>query len=367
MAPWTDVEKAFCVRLYTKTGSILQTQQKFRHYFNLRRCPAKNSIFKWSNKFEMFGSTENRHRKRAGQATNSGRPKTKTTPENAAIVFQSVQADHEKSIRRRSQELSLSRSSVHRILHSNLQMQSFSLQVKQRLNDQDKGQRVLMCQWCRERLRCEPDFLDNVWFTDEAHFYLSGHVSSQSAFYWGRSPPEYVLERPLHAEKCTAWAALSTQGIIGPIWFVDDENETTTINAERYMGVLKQFFVKLKRKHVDVDSQWFMQDGATPHTANCTLQWLRSKFQDRIISRRTTVEWAPHSPDLNPCNFYLWGYLKAVSYRGKPADLEELKQAVEETVRGIPMATCKAVIANFAKRVERCLAVNGTHFEHMPF
>ena len=181
-------------------------------------------------------------------------------------------------------------------------------------------------------------------------------------FYWGRSPPEYV-----HAEKCTAWAAISTQGIIGPIWFVDDENETTTINAERYMGVLKQFFVKLKRKHVDVDSQWFMQDGATPHTANCTLQWLRSKFQDRIISRRTTVEWAPHSPDLNPCYFYLWGYLKAVSYRGKPADLEELKQAVEETVRGIPMATCKAVIANFAKRVERCLAVNGTHFEHMPF
>ena len=224
-----------------------------------------------------------------------------------------------------------------------------------------------MCQWFRERLRCEPDFLDNVWFTDEAHFYLSGHVSSQSAFYWGRSPPEYVLERPLHAEKCTAWAAISTQGIIGPIWFVDDENETTTINAERYMGVLKQFFVKLKRKHVDVDSQWFMQDGATPHTANCTLQWLRSKFQDRIISRRTTVEWAPHSPDLNPCDFYLWGYLKAVSYRGKPADLEELKQAVEETVRGIPMATCKAVIANFAKRVERCLAVNGTHFEHMPF
>ena len=142
MAPWTDVEKAFCVRLYTKTGSILQTQQKFRHYFNLRRCPAKNSIFRWSNKFEMFGSTENRRRKRAGQATNSGRPKTKTTPENAAIVFQSVQADHEKSIRRRSQELSLSRSSVHRILHSNLQMQSFSLQVKQRLNDQDKGQRV---------------------------------------------------------------------------------------------------------------------------------------------------------------------------------------------------------------------------------
>ena len=84
-------------------------------------------------------------------------------------------------------------------------------------------------------------------------------------------------------------------------------------------------------------------------------------------SRRTTAEWAPHSPDLNPCDFYLWGYLKAVSYRGKPVDLEELKQAVEETVRGIPMATCKAVIANFAKRVERCLAVNGTHFEHMPF
>lgn len=108
MAPWTDIEKAFCVRLYTKTGSILQTQQKFRHQFNLRKCPAKNSIIRWSEKFATFGSTENRNRKRAGQPTNSGRPKTTTTTENAATVLQSVQADREKSITRKSRELGLS-------------------------------------------------------------------------------------------------------------------------------------------------------------------------------------------------------------------------------------------------------------------
>ena len=46
---------------------------------------------------------------------------------------------------------------------------------------------------------------------------------------------------------------------------------------------------------------------------------------------------------------------------------QELKVAVEGSVRDIPLETCKVVIANFAKRVERCLTVNGMHFEHMKF
>ena len=48
------------------------------------------------------------------------------------------------------------------------------------------------------------DFLDNVWFSDEAHFLLSGHVNSKNIF-WGSTHPEHCLQMPLHSVKCTAW------------------------------------------------------------------------------------------------------------------------------------------------------------------
>ncbi|XP_061778404.1 G-protein coupled receptor 161-like [Nerophis ophidion] len=53
----------------------------------------------------------------------------------------------------------------------------------------------------------------------EPHFLLSGHVNSKNNIFWGSTPPEYCLQRPLHSVKCTAWVAISKHGIIGPFCF----------------------------------------------------------------------------------------------------------------------------------------------------
>jgi hypothetical protein len=39
------------------------------------------------------------------------------------------------------------------------------------------------------------------------------------------------------------------------------------------------------------------------------------------IGRRGAVEYPPRSPDLTPLDFYLWGTLKDMAYRRKPATL----------------------------------------------
>jgi inhibitor of nuclear factor kappa-B kinase subunit alpha len=57
-----------------------------------------------------------------------------------------------------------------------------------------------------------------------------------------------------------------------------------------------------KKKH-----GYFMQDSATAHTATYSIDVLSEVFEDRLISRRL---WPARSPDLNPCDFYLWGNLK---------------------------------------------------------
>ena len=87
-----------------------------------------------------------------------------------------------------------------------------------------------------------------VCFSDEAHFLLSGDVNSKNNIFWGSTPREHCLQRPLHSAKCTAWVAISKHGIIGPFWFEDDNERPVTINTERYVQVLGKFWTALGRR-----------------------------------------------------------------------------------------------------------------------
>lgn len=53
---------------------------------------------------------------------------------------------------------------------------------------------------------------------------------------------------------------------------------------------------------IDVQNMWFQQDG----------------FNNRIISRRTDVNWPPRSCDLTTLDFFLWGFLKSKDYADNP-------------------------------------------------
>ncbi|KAK2715496.1 hypothetical protein QYM36_010191 [Artemia franciscana] len=63
----------------------------------------------------------------------------------------------------------------------------------------------------------------------------------------------------------------------------------------------------------------------TPHTANKTVAWLRQRFEERLITRNCDVEWALHSPDLNPPDSYLRDFIRDNAYQGNPKTIEELK------------------------------------------
>ena len=116
---------------------------------------------------------------------------------------------------------------------------------------------------------------------------------------------------------------------------------SVTINTERHVQVLGEFWTALGRRRGVVRAlQWFQQDGATPHTSNELLAWLRQRFPDRLISRRCDPEWSPHSPNLNSPDFYLWGHLKDRVYGGSPQTIPALKAAIAAVIRAIPKQEC---------------------------
>ena len=114
-----------------------------------------------------------------------------------------------------------------------------------------------------------------------------------------------------------------------------------------------------------LEGLWYQQDGATPLTARHVLAWLEQTFGEQFISFRTAREWPPHSPDLNPLDFFLWGYLKDKVYTPLPESLDELKTAIRREMWAISEHTSVAVIRNFKERLDLVISKNERHVEHV--
>lgn len=353
-------ERVKLVDFYWSTKSIVQTQRKFKAHFGKRSAPTRKTILRVCESFIKDASVLNRNK------CNSGRKKSKRTPTVIKMVKDVIERDPSKSTRKVAQEVGTSHTTVRKILKKDLQLKPYKPPDHQELTAGDEKQRLTFSRWLKEKMTEDPNFLKSVWFSDEAHFCLNGAVNRQNCRIWASEKPEYTNQRPLHSPKVTVWCAMSASGIIGPFWFENGSGKTTTVNKERYIAILEKFVEELGSSGGgDQGSWWFQQDGASPHTSKLTLSWLENHFGDQIISRKTEHEWPPHSPDLTPLDFFLWGYLKSKVYQGDPQNLGQLKHAIRREVRRISSDTCAKVIEEVEKRANLCLTRKGALFEHV--
>ncbi|GFU27371.1 uncharacterized protein TNCV_3906131 [Trichonephila clavipes] len=80
-----------------------------------------------------------------------------------------------------------------------------------------------------------------------------------------------------------------------------------------------------------------MQDGTPLHIARCVKQVLRCHFgDDKIISPHFPTALSPRFPELNPCEYWLWGYLNAMVYHDPIMSLSDFQESIERHVCNIP-------------------------------
>lgn len=353
-------QKTKVVKWYWATRSIISTQRKFRRYFETTHAPCARSILRLQEKFLAEGSVLNQCKGR------SGRKRSKRTPESISKAKTIIEKTPSKSIRKLAQELGTSHTTVRQILTKDLKLSPYKVTMHHALNEGDKEQRMTYARWLKEKTDADPEFLNHVWFSDEAHFHLNGAVNAQNSRVWTSELPDMVLESPLHSPKVTAWCAMTANGLIGPFFFEASNGTTVTVNKTRYVSMLERFWHALEDDpEIDTENMWFQQDGAPPHTSRIALIWLQDHLGGRVLSRKTENPWPAHSPDLTPLDFYLWGYLKSKVYATAPKTLPDLKKAIRRVARGITRETCSRVIAEVAKRAELCLQRNGGHIEHV--
>ena len=110
---------------------------------------------------------------------------------------------------------------------------------------------------------------------------------------------------------------------------------------------------------------WWAQDGAPAHRFNPVRDILNDMFGHRVIGMGHNIDWPARSPDLTPCDFFLWGHLKSKVFTTPPESLQILRQRVcdeFDNLRQNPGMIRRAVCA-MQRRVYLCTEKEGRRVE----
>ena len=265
----------------------------------------------------------------------------------------SLSRSPQKSVRRVSNELEISRQSVHNLLRKR-NLKPYIPRLFHALNDGDADRRVEFSEIFLDIMRDDETFQDKIWWSDEACFKLNGHINRHNCSYWSHDNPHVVLEKEVNLPGVTVWAAMSSNGIIGPFFF------DSSVTGELYLDMLKTFFFPQVQHERDIR---FQQDGAPPHYAYCVREWLDSNFSGRWIGRRGPIDWPSRSPDLSLMDFFLWGILKDMVYKEKPRTIPDLRRVIVEKFATIDLELCRKFCRSVPSRLLSCIENNGKQFE----
>ncbi len=239
----------------------------------------------------------------------SGRPKIAIVQRTIDRVQEELDTDRRVSIRRIVENTGFSQGTVYRILTKHLQVRRLSCKfVPKILTTEQRRQRVDLCTQNLATLAADPLFLDKLVTGDESWLHRYDPDCKKTSSHW---LPKGERKRPQKAlcartvQKCMMVAFFDCRGLI----HLDFGNRT--INAVRYGAVLDRLKDSIRHKrpglwqpnpvHPHLTNVCFHHDNARPHTANATAV----KLAD--------YQWVPHppySPDLAPCDFFLFPFLK---------------------------------------------------------
>ena len=128
-----------------------------------------------------------------------------------------------------------------------------------------------------------------------------------------------------------------------------------TVNKEYYVEVLREFSKRFRRKKPALFKSglwYFHQDNAPVHNSILVTDYLTK------ISIKT-VPYRPYSPDLAPCDFWLFPKLRGCSYE----TIEEMKEAVTKVIDTLTEEDFHGGFQKLLERCKKCIAVGGDYFE----
>lgn len=283
------------------------------------------------------------------------------TPEIEAAVIEMVTNNPHTSQREIARTVDISKYSVFNILKANT-FHPYHVMLVQHLTEEDYPRRVRFCQFLRNKLADNPNFLRAVLFSDEATFNNNGVVNRHNSHYYSQENPNWIRETNFQRIfSCNAWCGIVDDFIIGPHFFEGH------LNGEMYLSFLRNDLPPLLEElPLDLRQRmWFQNDGAPAHYYRRVRCHLNRTFNNKVIARAAVHPWPPRSPDLTPLDFFLWGKVKNDVYQTPVDTEEELRERVIQSCNSITPQMLAHVRNNMLKRIDLCEQQGGQQFEHL--
>ena len=125
-----------------------------------------------------------------------------------------------------------------------------------------------------------------------------------------------------------------------------------TVNQFYYRELLERLRKRVVRVWPSIADNWMLHhDNAPCHTAISVIKFL------------AVVPQPPFSPDLSPCDFFLFPKLKFHLKGRHFGTVENIEKAVTNQLKAIPVSDYQRCYEEWEQRLRMCVASQGNYFE----
>jgi len=158
---------------------------------------------------------------------------------------------------------------------------------------------------------------------------------------------------------------MSTRKVYRPFFFREN-----TVMGTSYLEILQTWLFPRLQK--DEPEDFIKQQlGAPPHFRLDVRRWLNDVLPHRWIERVAHEDlmfcpWPARSPDLTPCDYFLWGYVKdKVFVPPQPVSIPDLKNRITAAVETITPDLLSRVWQELDYLLDVCRVTKGAYIEHL--
>ncbi|XP_029941109.1 uncharacterized protein LOC115383163 isoform X4 [Salarias fasciatus] len=328
----------------TETLTMIQTAYK-------DEALGRSQVFEWYGRFKSGQMS-------IEDSPRSGRPSTSRTEENVRKIEAVVMADRRRTIDEIEHLTGISWSSCQRILREDLGLRRVAAKMVPRfLTTEQKQARVDMCQELKRQLEDDGGLFEKIITGDEIWCYgYDPETKQQSTQRRHQGPPRPKKARQVRsAIKTMLICFFDIKGMVHSEFVPPGQ----TVNQDFYLEVLRrlQEAVRLKRPALWESGDWWLHhDNAPAHRALRVKQFLMKNGMALL----------PHplySPDLAPCDFFLFPRMKKALKGRRFDDVEEVQKKSKQALKRIFTREYADCFEQWKSRLQRCIQAEGEYFE----
>ncbi|UYV64514.1 hypothetical protein LAZ67_3001065 [Cordylochernes scorpioides] len=311
----------------------------------------RSNVYRW---YKMFSEG----REDVNDEERAGRPSTSTTDEKNNEVEKMILANRRITVREVAEYLNISIGSCHSIFINGLGMRRVAAKfVPKFLNCDQNQHRMNMANEMLDSVRDDPNLLQRVITGDVAWVYGYDVGTKAQSSQW-KLPHEPRPERARQVRsnvKVLLTVFFDCRGMVHHEFLPQGRR----VNKEYYLQVMRNLREAIRQKRPDLwkNKNWLLHhDNATAHTSLLVRDFLAK-------NNTLMMPQPPYSPDLAPCDFFLFPKLKRPMKGRRYATLDEIKAASKEELKKILKNDFLKCFEDWKNRWHKCIISHGDYFE----